>query len=137
MLYYTKVQDNIGIAHELFYFLKLRKTKCKFELGIKLDMHKAYDRVEWDFLEAVIEKMGFNSTWRRLVMGCVNSVNFAVILNGQPTKKFAPSQGLCQGDLLSPYLFLLVSEVLSRMIQTAIERRQLDGVKMNPLSLVI
>ncbi|KAM1235979.1 hypothetical protein ACFX2J_005375 [Malus domestica] len=44
--------DNIGIAHELFHFLKLRKTKSKFELGIKLDMHKAYDRVDWDFLDA-------------------------------------------------------------------------------------
>ncbi|KAM2811675.1 hypothetical protein COP1_044291 [Malus domestica] len=120
-----------------------RKTKCKFELRITLDMHKAHNRVEWD---AVMEKMAFNSKWRRLVMGCVNSVNFAIILNGQPKKKFAPSQGLCQRDPLSPYLFLLVSEVLSwmiqsevlsRMIQTAIERRQLDGVKMNPLGLVI
>ncbi|KAM2244181.1 hypothetical protein ACFXTI_005278 [Malus domestica] len=41
-----QIQDNIGIAHELFHFLKTRKTKCKLELGIKLDMHKAYDRVE-------------------------------------------------------------------------------------------
>ncbi|KAM1540795.1 hypothetical protein ACFX10_005428 [Malus domestica] len=47
-----QIQDNIGIAHELFHFLKLRKTKSKFELGIKLDMHKAYDRVDWDFLDA-------------------------------------------------------------------------------------
>ncbi|KAM1214034.1 hypothetical protein ACFX2I_005400 [Malus domestica] len=47
-----QIQDNIGIAHELFHFLKLRKTKSKFELGIKLDMHKAYNRVDWDFLDA-------------------------------------------------------------------------------------
>ncbi|KAM1141546.1 hypothetical protein EV1_041111 [Malus domestica] len=79
-----QTQDNIGIAHELFHFLKLRKTKSKFELGIKLNMHKAYDRVEWDFLDAVMEKMGFHPVWRRLIMGCVCSVNFAVILNGQP-----------------------------------------------------
>lgn len=46
-----QIQDNIGIAYELFHFLKLRKTKSKFKLGIKLDMHKAYDMVEWDFLE--------------------------------------------------------------------------------------
>ena len=39
-------QDNIGIAHEMFHFLKLRKAKGKFEMGIKLDMHKAYDRVK-------------------------------------------------------------------------------------------
>lgn len=41
-----QIQDNIGIAHELVHFLKFRRTKCKFELVIKLDMHKAYDKVE-------------------------------------------------------------------------------------------
>ena len=51
-----QIQDNIIIAHELFHFLKLRKAKGKFEMGIKLDMHKAYDQVEWDFLDAVMEK---------------------------------------------------------------------------------
>lgn len=56
-----QIQDNIGIAHEMFHFLKLRKAKNKFKIGLKLDMHKAYDRVEWDFLEAVMEKMGFSS----------------------------------------------------------------------------
>ncbi|KAM1040716.1 hypothetical protein TB2_029528 [Malus domestica] len=56
-----QIQDNVGIAHELLHFLKLRKARTKFKLGIKLDMHKAYDRVEWDFLNAVMEKMGFTS----------------------------------------------------------------------------
>lgn len=54
-----QIQDTIGIAHELFHFLKLRKTKWKYDLGIKLDMHKAYDRVEWNFLEAVLLKLDF------------------------------------------------------------------------------
>ena len=56
------IQDNIGIAHECFHFLKSRKARCNFEMGIKLDMQKAYERVEWDFLDAVMEKMGFCST---------------------------------------------------------------------------
>lgn len=53
-----QIQDNIVIAHEVFHFLKLRKTKRKHELGIKHDMNKAYDRFEWDFLEATMLKMG-------------------------------------------------------------------------------
>ncbi|CAN6691397.1 unnamed protein product [Malus baccata var. baccata] len=64
-------------------FVAGRTAKQKFEMGVKLDMQKAYDRVEWDFLDAVMERMGFCGMWRRLVMGCVSSVNFAVLLNGQ------------------------------------------------------
>lgn len=120
-----QIQDNIGIAHELFHFLKLRKTKSKFELGIKLDMHKAYDWVEWDFLDAVMERM-------RIIMGCVRSVNFAVLLNGQPGNKFVPSRGLRHGDPLSPYLFLMVNDILSRMLGLASETNKLQGVRISP-----
>ncbi|XP_070664898.1 uncharacterized protein [Malus domestica] len=125
-----QIQDNIGIAHEMFHFLKGRTAKRKFEMGVKLDMQKAYDRVEWDFLDAVMERMGFCCLWRRLVMGCVSSVNFAVLLNGQPGNKFAPSRGLRQGDPLSPYLFIILGEVLSCMIQAAIDDKQLERVRI-------
>ncbi|KAM1106472.1 hypothetical protein ACFX2B_003303 [Malus domestica] len=125
-----QIQENIGIAHELFHFLKLRKTKSKFELGIKFDMHKAYDRVEWDFLNAVMKKMGFHPIWRTLIMGCMCLVNFAVILNGQPGNKYDHSRGLRQGDPLSSYLFLMVSDVLSNMISTTTKSKQLQGVWM-------
>ncbi|KAM0997716.1 hypothetical protein ACFX2I_007556 [Malus domestica] len=70
-------KDNIVIAHEVFHFLKLRKTKRKHELGIKLAMNKAYDRVEWDFLEATMLKMGFNRSWVDLVMRCTTSVELS------------------------------------------------------------
>ncbi|KAM1984996.1 hypothetical protein ACFX16_013203 [Malus domestica] len=55
-----QIQDNLGIVHELFHFLKLQKAKCKFELGLKLNMQKAYNLVECDFLDAVIAKIGFH-----------------------------------------------------------------------------
>ncbi|VVA41315.1 PREDICTED: reverse mRNAase, partial [Prunus dulcis] len=61
-----------------------------FEIGIKLDMNKAYDRVERDFLEEVMRRMGFVERWISLVMGCVKSVAFAVIINGQSGRRFKP-----------------------------------------------
>ncbi|XP_028945660.1 uncharacterized protein [Malus domestica] len=127
-----QIQENLGLAHELFHFLKLRKTKQKFEMCVKLDMQKAYDRVEWDFLEAVLLKLGFSRDWTNLVMNCVRTVKFAILLNGQPGKWFSPSRGIRQGDPLSPYLFLMVSDVLSRMIQRGVDDMRLNGIHMNP-----
>nr|XP_028946848.1 uncharacterized protein LOC114820401 [Malus domestica] len=105
--------------------------------GSKLQVRTDFRRVEWDFLDAVMEKMRFSVMWRKLIMGYVTSVNFVVILNRQPGNKFAPSRGLRQGDPLSSYLFLLVVEVLSRMIQRAIENRLLEEVKMSASGPVI
>lgn len=95
------IQENIGLAHELFHFLKLRKAKWKYDLAIKLDMHKAYDRVEWDFLEAVMLKLGFCSGWSNLIMSCVRSVEFAVLVNGQPGNRFLPTW---ESDRVTPCL---------------------------------
>lgn len=84
-----------------------------------------------------MEKIGFSPIWRKLVMGCVSSVNFVVIINEHPGDKFAPSRGLRQGDPLSPYLFLLVSDVLSRLIHMHVDQMRFEGVRMNPCGPVI
>ena len=125
-----QIQDSIGIAHECFHFLKGRKAKFKYEMGSKLDMQKAYDRVEWDFLMAVLDKLGFSSIWQQLILGCISSVKFDVIINGQAGNQFVPSRGLRQGDPLSPYLFILVGEVLSRLIHKDVDRGCLQGIKI-------
>ncbi|XP_070677505.1 uncharacterized protein [Malus domestica] len=132
-----QIHDSIGIAHEMFHLLKGRKAKTKYELGLKIDMQKAYDRVEWDFLDATMGKMGFCNRWQQLIMGCVSSVQFAILLNGQPGKRFAPSRGLRQGDPLSPFLFLLVGEVFSRLIQKAVHDKLLDGVQLGASGPII
>ncbi|CAN6687217.1 unnamed protein product [Malus baccata var. baccata] len=121
-----QIHDNIGIAHEMFHFLKGRKAKTKYELGFKIDMQKAYDRVEWDFLDAIMGIMGFCNRWRQLVMGCVSYVQFVILLNGQPGKSFVPSYGIRQGDPLSHFLSLLVGEVFSGLIQKAVHDKLLD-----------
>jgi hypothetical protein len=109
------ISDNILAAYETRHSMQTCMwSKTRF-MGFKLDMHKAYDRVEWNFLEAVMIKMVFEARWVQIVMTCVTSMQFAVLVNGSPGEWFKPSRGIRHGDPMSPYLFLICAEVLSSL----------------------
>jgi hypothetical protein len=93
-------------------------------------MHKAYDRVEWEILEKMVIKLGFNDRWVRLIVACVSSIRYSVQFNSMETDIITPTRGIRQGDPSSPYLFLIVAAGLSRLIQQAEERGDLERIKI-------
>ena len=125
------ISDNILIAHEMIHGLRT-KTKVSEEwMAIKSDMSKAYDRVEWNFLEVLLEKMGFDRVWIRWIMACVTSVSFSVLLNGNSHGFIKPERGIRQGDPLSPFIFILCAEALVNCLQTSEEAGRLHGIKLS------
>ncbi|XP_071676865.1 uncharacterized protein [Lolium perenne] len=92
-----------------------QKAKRPF-FALKIDMMKAYDRVEWGYLHDVLCKLGFAPAWISVVMRCVTHVRYAVRVNGELTSPVVPSRGIRQGDSISPYLFVLCTEGLSSLL---------------------
>nr|XP_017192334.1 uncharacterized protein LOC108175048 [Malus domestica] len=99
-------------------------------MAIKLDMAKAYDHVEWEFLLAMMAKLGFAPQFCRWIKECISSASFNVIVNETPQRYIHPQRGLRQGDLISLYLFLIYIEGFSALIQNGMERGALHGFKM-------
>ena len=120
------ITDNILIAFEFLHHMKNSCSGKKGFMAMKLDMSKAYDRVEWVFLEKILFKMGFSDTWVALIMECIISVSYSILVNGEPKGVIVPSRGLRQGDLLSPYLFLFCAEGLNALLLNAAD----EGVLM-------
>ena len=92
------ITDNILVAFETMHHISQKRLGKTGEMTLKLDMSKAYDKVEWVCLEKIMEKLGFAVKWRELVMKCVTSVTHSVIINGKPRGHIVPNRGLRQGD---------------------------------------
>ena len=119
-----QILDAVLITDEAVDAVLKRKEKG---LICKLDIEKAYDHLQWNFLLGVMEKMGFRRKWLNWIKWCISTASFSVLVNGTPSGFFRSSRGLRQGDPLSPYLFVLGMEALSGLIERAVQGGFLSG----------
>ncbi|GKB29371.1 reverse transcriptase [Tanacetum coccineum] len=124
------IQDSMVIANEAFHYIRNKKKGNQNVMALKIDLNKAFDRVEWDFLMSTLKKMGFGDKWCRWVFSCISSYELEITINGNSIDNVKPSRGIRQGDPISPFLFIIVADVLSKMINDALQRSIIIGINM-------
>ncbi|KAI5311303.1 hypothetical protein L3X38_000353 [Prunus dulcis] len=110
-----KEGNNIIVAQEMLHKFKVSKGNKGF-IAWKIDLSKAYDRLNWNFSKEVLWEIGFKGMILDVIMKCISSIQYKAILSGELTEAFTPTCGIRQGDPLSPYIFVLCMEKLSHLI---------------------
>ena len=119
-----QILDVVLIANEA---LDSRLKSAKGGIICKMDIEKAYDHVNWCFLLAILDKMGFGIKWVNWMRWYISLTCFSILLNGSPVDFFQSSRGLRQGDPFSPFLFILAMEALSSILKRALQGGFLEG----------
>ena len=131
------ISDNTLVATEVAHFMKKLRQQAQGFFSLKLDISKAYDRLEWVYLEGILVKLGFARAWIDVVLATVKSASYSILINGHPTGFVTPTRGIRQGDPLSPYLFILCAEGLSSLISCAVQSGLVKGLKLSPTAPTI
>ena len=98
-------------------------------MAIKVDLVKAYDRLEWSFIHNVLKAFWFLEELIKLIMSCVSSTSISILLDGGKLTLFKPTRGIRQGDPLSPYLFILCMEYLGSLINESCRKEEWTPLK--------
>jgi hypothetical protein len=126
-----RISNNIIIAQEITHSFSLSSWNSH-DFMIKIDLAKAFDRVEWHFIAAALERKGLHPHFINLVHACISTPSFSVIINGQSYARFSSSRGIRQGCPLSPSLFVLAVNELSLALQEALQANHLTGISFGP-----
>ena len=125
------IASNIIIAQEILHSFNLKNWKHKAFL-LKVDLAKAFDRIEWHFIVSALKRQGFKDKFVDLIYKCISSTSMAVVINGQPGPTFHPSRGIRQGCPLSPYLFILAVNELATCLQLNSDLHEIQGISLGP-----
>jgi hypothetical protein len=124
-----RISNNIIIAQEISHSFVVSSWKHKAFM-LKIDLAKAFDRLEWNFIVEALTRKGLHGHFINLIHACVSSPTFSVVINGQAFAKFKGDRGIRQGCPLSPYLFVLAINELSIALQEAMTTNQFAGIKL-------
>ncbi|XP_031103194.1 uncharacterized protein LOC116006838 [Ipomoea triloba] len=125
-----QITDNILIYQEAVHSMLNRQGK-KGLMILKIDLEKAYDRLNWDFIRDTLSDVGMSTEWIRNIMACVESPRLKVLWNGKQLDQIIPTRGIRQGDAISPYLFVMCMEKLSHIIKDEANRGNWKGVRLS------
>jgi hypothetical protein len=126
--------DGVMVMNEVLDFARRAGKEC---LIFKVDFEKAYDSVEWSFLDYMLGRFGFCDKWRSWIQACVFSGNMFVLVNGSPIKEINIQRGLKQEAPLAPFLFLLVAAGLGWLMKKAVEINRFQGFEVGSQNVVI
>ncbi|GLT51328.1 hypothetical protein SLA2020_247510 [Shorea laevis] len=126
--------DGVLVLNEIVEEVKRKKQSA---FVFKADFAKAYDCVDWSFLDWMMDRLGFGNKWRDWIMECLSTARISVLINGSPTEEFKMGKGLRQGDPLSPFLFLMIAEGLNGLVQKAVTEGMFRGVEIGRRGLAV
>ncbi|GKA66695.1 putative RNA-directed DNA polymerase, eukaryota, reverse transcriptase zinc-binding domain protein [Tanacetum coccineum] len=119
-----QILDGPIILSEIIEWHKKRKKQL---LIFKVDFEKAFDSISWNYLDHILDSLGFGLKWRSWIKTCLSSSRASILVNGSPTSEFSINRGLRQGDPLSPFLFILVMEGLHNAFADAVGNGLISG----------